>query len=272
MVLLLRDNFNVRVLIMKSKFIGLITVRVSSSRLPRKALVNIGNKRLIDHIIDRAKLSLNNGLDKIVICTSTREDDDILERIAKESGVDCYRGSLEDKINRWMGAAAKYNADYLVTIDGDDPFCDPELIKLAIRQIKEDNLDVVTADTPEYACGGFTHCFSTKTLRKICEVKKTNDTEMTKPYLIDRGMFKVGLLKTDPVFKDPNIRLTLDYPEDLEFFRRVFEEMKMKKNHTPLREILVFLHSRPDLVNINFFRQKDFASNQQRLEKIEFNK
>ena len=254
---------------MKHKYVGLITVRTLSSRLPQKALIPIGKRKLIEHVIDRAKVSLESGnLAHVVVCTSTEPEDDILEKIALENGVDCFRGSLRDKIKRWRDAAEKFGADYIITIDGDDTFCDPELIVTAIKQLEEKSLDVITADTPDYVCGGFTHGISTKTLQKICEMKGTDDTEMTKPYLIESGLFKVGMLDVPPIFKDKNIRLTLDYPEDLEFFRRVFDEMPIDKNTIPLRKILEFLKSRPDLVAINFFRQGDFVKNQKTTEKL----
>lgn len=257
---------------MKNKYIGLITVRTSSTRLPRKTLLPIGKKKLIEHVIDRARVSLKNGLSNVVVCTSTDPSDDVLEKIAKENGVDCFRGSLEDKIARWLGAAEKFGADYIITIDGDDPFCDPELIGEAIKQIEKKSFDVITADTPEYVCGGFTHGISTKTLQKICEMKATNDTEMTKPYLIESGMFNVGMLDVDPIFRNPNVRLTLDYPEDLEFFKTVFDKMKMEKNTVPLRDILKFLNENPEIAKINMFRQKDFNVHQKKLEKLELKK
>ncbi len=252
------------------KFVGLITVRLSSSRLPQKALLLIRKRRLIEHIIDRAKISLKNGfLSRVVVCTSTEPEDEVLTEIAEANGVDFFRGSLRDKIDRWRGAAEKFGADYVITLDGDDPFCDPELVATAINQLETGSFDVITADTPDYVCGGFTHGISTQTLQKICNLKASDDTEMTKPYLIDSGLFKVGLLDVDPIFKNPNVRLTLDYPEDLEFFRLVFDEMEMDKNTVPLRDILKFLDHRPDLVAINFFCQKDFVQNQKRLEKLE---
>lgn len=254
---------------MKNKYIGVITVRLSSSRLPEKALLPLAGKRVIDHVITRAKEGISKGLSHVVVCTSTESSDDALEQIAREHGVDCFRGSLLDKIDRWRGAAEKFDADYIVTLDGDDLFCDPELIACAIAQVERDGADIVTADTPEYACGAFTHIISTSAIKKICEVKDTSDTEMTKPYFIESGLFKVELLKTDSVFKDPRVRLTLDYPEDYEFFKKVFEEMKMESNTVPLRDILHFLSTRPDVVAINFSRQQDFAQNQKRLEKLE---
>ncbi|MES2059975.1 MAG: hypothetical protein V4438_03015 [Patescibacteria group bacterium] len=253
----------------KHKYIGLITVRTSSSRLPQKALQSIGSRSLIEHVIDRAKLSLEKGLSNIVLCTSTEPADDVLEQIAKENNIDCFRGSNLDKIDRWRGAAEKFGADYAITIDGDDPFCDPELVELAINQIEESSPDVITADNSAYVCGGFTHGISTKTLQAICEMKASEDTEMTKPYLIESGKFSVAMLYVPEIFKGHKARLTLDYPEDLEFFRAVFQEMKMEKNIAPLRDILEFLNSHPEIMDINLFRQGDFVANQKKAEKLE---
>ncbi len=254
---------------MKHRYIGLITVRLSSSRLPQKALLPIGPARLIDHVIERAKLSLNHGLERVVVCTSTDAADDVFVKIAQDHGVDHYRGSLKDKIDRWRGAAEHFGADYIITIDGDDPFCDPELVAAAIKQLEEKPMDVITADHPDYVCGGFTHGIATRVLQKICAEKASDDTEMTKPYLFESGLFEDGMLQVDPVFKNNRVRLTLDYPEDYEFFQRVFAEMPISSNILPLRDILAFLDSRPDLVAINFFRQNDFRLNQKKLEKLE---
>jgi len=153
--------------LMKYKYVGLITVRTSSSRLPQKALSLIGDKPLIEHVITRAKESLKVGLNNVVVCTSTESSDDCLEKIAKEQGVDCFRGSLNDKIARWRGAVKEFDADYMVSIDGDDPFCDAELTKLAIEQVEKSGADVITADIEGYVCGGFTHVISAKTLDSI---------------------------------------------------------------------------------------------------------
>ncbi|MEK9184633.1 MAG: hypothetical protein AAB866_00520, partial [Patescibacteria group bacterium] len=115
----------------KVKIIGVIAVRTSSTRLPQKALLKIGNYNLIERIIERAKTI--RGLAGVVMCTSEKPEDDILEKIAKKQGVLCFRGSLEDKLARFLGAAVKFKADYLIMLDGDDPFCDPELVELAVK-------------------------------------------------------------------------------------------------------------------------------------------
>ena len=60
---------------------GFITVRTASSRLPQKCLLSIRGKRVIEHVIDRAKLI--NGLASVVVCTSMEPEDDVLEVIRR---------------------------------------------------------------------------------------------------------------------------------------------------------------------------------------------
>ena len=115
----------------------LITVRTGSTRLPQKALLEINGKSTIVHLIDRLKQSkLAND---IILCTTTLKEDNVLEDIAIANGINYYRGSITDKLERWKGACEKYNIESFVTADGDDLFCDPSLIDLAFKQLENTN-------------------------------------------------------------------------------------------------------------------------------------
>ncbi len=250
----------------KSIFAGFITVRTGSTRLPNKWDLKIGGRRMIEHIIDRTKLI--KGMDKIILCTSTDPGDDILEKIAKDNSVDCFRGSLEDKLDRWKGAAEKFSVDYIVTVDGDDPFFGTELIEAAITQMKNEPCDFIAV--PEgLVCGGAEFCFSVSALKKVCEIKDTSDTEMMWVYFTKTGLFRVRDLKVeDKIYFNDYTRLTLDYIEDFNFFQRVFEEFNADKNDIPLRSILELVARKPEIAKINYFRQQEFLDNQKKKTKL----
>ena len=74
----------------------LITARLKSERLPMKVIKPISGVPMIIHMLDRLKLAKTPA--KIIICTSTLEQDDPLEQIANEQGVECYRGDPDDVI------------------------------------------------------------------------------------------------------------------------------------------------------------------------------
>jgi spore coat polysaccharide biosynthesis protein SpsF len=247
-------------------FACFITVRTGSTRLPNKWDLKISGRRMIEHIIDRAKLVKN--AQKIVLCTSTDKGDNILEVIAKENNIDFFRGSLEDKLARWRDAATKFNVDYIVTVDGDDPFFGVELIDEAINQMKEDPCDFLALPNG-LVCGGSEFCFSVKALNKVCDIKDTSDTEMMWVYFTQTGKFKVRDQRVnDQIYFNNYVRLTLDYIEDFNFFERVFKEFSTNKNNISLKDVMLLLQRKPEIAKINFFRQEEFLANQRKKTKI----
>lgn len=243
-----------------------VTIRTDSSRLPNKAMKSILGKPVLEHIICRAKMAAN--FDGIVVCTTRREVDDSVAELAQACGVGIYRGSLEDKLERWNGAARRYDVDYIVTFDGDDLFCDPYLLDKGAEQIAEGKYDFIEAP-PGLICGAFTYAFTSRALAKVCEVKATDDTEMMWTYFKDSGLFRTGCLEgVEADYFSDKYRLTLDYPEDFEFFTRVFRHFDCVDNDVPLKDIVAFLKERPDIPAINIGRQREFIENQIRKTKL----
>lgn len=238
-----------------------ITVRSDSGRLPNKALLPILGKPVIEMIILRAKLVRNS--DTVVVCTTERPVDDMIVQIAERCGVLHFRGSLEDKLDRWLSATREFAIDCFVTMDGDDLLCDPELMDLGIKQLITTDLDFIEA--PEgLICGAFTYGIRTQALEKACSIKGTSDTEMMWVYFKETKLFKIATLAVPyPVFYDQDIRMTLDYDEDLAFFEAIYEHYKCKGNDISLRTIVPFLKEHPEIVMLNAFRRKDWADNQQ---------
>ncbi len=241
-----------------------ITVRTGSTRLPEKALLKINGKATIELVIDRVRRAKKAGV--IVLCTTESKNDDVLCEIAKASGIEFFRGSSEDKLMRWNGAAEKYGVEFFVTADGDDLLCDPELIDLAFSQYERTNADFIEGkDVP---CGGFTYGIKVSALNKVCKIKDTSDTEMMWVYFKDTGLFKTELLENIPdVLRRPEIRMTLDYEDDLKFFKNIFEHFKDRPDFT-LRDVIPYLDKNPEVVKINSYLQEKFLSNQKAKTKL----
>lgn len=239
---------------MKSIF---ITVRSGSTRLPNKAILKINGKTTIEHLIDRVKNSKLS--DSIVLCTTTLPEDNILCDIAKSNNIKYYRGSVKDKLERWKGACEKYNIDFFVTADGDDLFCEPKLIDLAISQYKNTNADFIKTD--EVVCGAFTFGIKYTALKKVCEIKDTDDTEMMWVYFTDTGLFNVENLQNIPKnYKRKDIRMTLDYKDDFNFFKNVIEYFDKKV--FGLDDILSYIDSNPEVSKLNFYLEQNWSENQ----------
>ena len=114
--------------------IGFITVRTNSTRLPKKCLLSFGESTVLNHIIRRA---VSYDIEPIV-CTSVSKEDDIIEDIAIKEGVKCYRGSLVNKLQRWLDCADHFSVDRFHTIDADDPFFDGNEMKNSMKMLQEE--------------------------------------------------------------------------------------------------------------------------------------
>lgn len=237
-----------------------ITVRSASTRLPKKCYEIINGRYAIEHVIERAKRS--QKANSIVLCTTEAFDDRKLVRIAANSGIFYYQGSTNDKLERWNHAAKKFTIDFFVTFDGDDLLCDPELADLAFTQFDRTNADFIEA--PHVPTGAFTYGIKVSALKAVCDSKCSDETEMMVPYF-KNGKFKVEELSVPEVFHR-NIRMTLDYPEDLQFFKKVFTAFGQVR--FSLRDAIAWIDKNPEVLKINEGCQEKYLENQKRLTKV----
>lgn len=246
-----------------------ITVRTNSTRLPHKCLLKINGQTTIEYLIKSVKRS--RLADVIILCTTELKEDEILCQIASGSGIEYFRGSVKDKLMRWYQATEKFDVEFFVTADGDDLFCEPELIDLAFTQYKRSNSDFIEAD--KLPCGAFSYGIKTSALKKVCEIKASNDTEMMWGYFKQANLFKIKKLDEVPLpYQRPEIRMTLDYPDDFKFFEAVIKGLGGAKKDLNLKDIIDFLDRNPNIIKINQYLQKEFEENQKRKTKVVFKK
>jgi len=245
-----------------------ITVRMKSTRLPKKALLEIEGRTTIEHLIGRVKAA--KLPDVVVLCTSTHPDDEVLVEIAKRNGIKAFRGNPEDKLDRYLQAARKHRVDFIVNVDGDDILCDPDLIDKTIEHFKRTQADCIV--WRGFPVGAVPTGIKVEALEKVCQLKEEKDTEVWGGYFTDTGLFKVEYLEAGKDLKHPEFRMTLDYPEDLEFFRAVFKKLYVPGKIIPLRKVVHFLERNPDIVRINERVQKMYEERLKEHVKIKLKK
>lgn len=225
----------------------LITARMKSTRLPKKITLEIFNKEMITWLLDRAKLS--KVLDEIIIATSTNPQDQILCDIAKREGVQCFKGSEDDVLDRLYHAAIHYNLDYILNITADNPLVSYDFFEEAVEFYKETNADLITNDSLPH--GFFFYGIKIEALKQVLEMKDNTDTEVWGPYFKETGKFNHLVMDIPKEYHRSNYRLTLDYPEDFEFFKALFEGIGLDTYKTPTIEIIKYLDEHPEIVKIN---------------------
>jgi len=242
-----------------------ITVRSDSSRLPGKALRKINGLATIEHLINRVKRSTK--ADKVVVCTTTLSSDDEICRLASKNGVNFFRGSVEDKLERCLQAAEEFNFEYFVNVDGDDLFCEVELIDLAFEKYEKEKPDFIKTHEDKLICGAFTFGMKVQVLKEICQKKNTSNTEAAWLAFAENQNINTVYLEDIPrVFHRPEIRATLDYQEDFDFFKTIIDNFFAQgKENFSLRDVVSFVDENPEVLMINKHRHNDYLQNQKKL-------
>ena len=237
--------------------IGFITVRSSSSRLPNKCFLPFGdNETVLSHVIKR---SIFYNIEPIV-CTSIHKSDDSIELLANDLGVKVFRGSLNNKLKRWLNCAKFFNIDKFHTIDADDPFFDgPQMIK-SLNMLNENKFDCI-CPTKSSSEGDASVGYSLTTdivEKSLSDISDETDTEMMW-YFLERvkGIRMYEMENTNSI--NLSLRLTLDFEEDywlLSFIQRLLGTYASREDINNL------FSSNPYLAKINLFRNDEWKNAQ----------
>jgi spore coat polysaccharide biosynthesis protein SpsF (cytidylyltransferase family) len=231
------------------KIIAIIQTRMGSTRLPGKIMKKILGKEIILHDIDRIKKI--KSLDKIVIATTTKKEDDVIVEITKnyDPDIGIFRGKEEDVLDRYYEAAKKFNADVIVRISSDCPLVDPVVSSKTIASFLSSDCDYSSAIN--YPRGLDTEIFSFKALESAWkESKKNYQREHVTPYIYEHPeKFKLLIIQSSKNLS--HLRWTVDTIEDFNFVSEIYKRLYKKNEMFYIKDILKILEKEPELIEIN---------------------
>jgi spore coat polysaccharide biosynthesis protein SpsF len=240
---------------MSEKIVIIVQARTTSSRLPNKVMLSILGETLLQRMIER--LMQVQHPTQIVIATSEDASDDIIATEAAYIGVPCFRGSLNNLLDRHYQAALKYGADIVLKIPSDCPLIDPRIVDKGIDFFlnHRENFDYVSNLHPAtYPDGNDVEIMSIDCLGKAWhEAKRPLELEHTTPYIWENPhLFSIGNFVWE-IGLDYSMshRFTIDYRKDYLFIKKVFEALYFLNPHFSLNDILSFLERKPEIYKIN---------------------
>ena len=224
----------------------LITVRLKSKRLKRKALLKLGNLKLVQHQIKRLKR--NFPPKNIIIITSKKKEDLILKKIAMKEKIQFYQGQSNDVLKRMFGAATKFNLTNFINCTGDNPFVDPFYAKKIYEYHMKKKFDFTT--TKKLPIGVYSFVVKTKALEKVIKSKRKRDTEIWSKFFLSSKKYKCGIFNNiKKKHKNLSLRLTIDEFDDYLLAQKIIK--LTNKNIPSLDEILKCFIKYPYLKQIN---------------------
>lgn len=234
------------------KIIAVTQARVGSSRLPGKVLKTIQGVSLLQIHLER--IIRSRELTKVVVATTHEPQADEICRIAKQVGVDCYKGDTQDVLDRFYQAVCHEAADYIVRLTSDCPLIDPVVIDQVIRHVVNNRLDYASNTMePTFPDGMDVEVFTFKALEKAWkEAIIKSDREHVTPYIWRNASFKGGeLFRSDNVRSlqhHGTLRLTVDEPADLELVTRLVSQLG---RNLSWQEYVQHMLLHPELLRLN---------------------
>jgi spore coat polysaccharide biosynthesis protein SpsF len=227
----------------------IIQARMGSTRLPGKVMMTVDKKNPVLYYVI-SQLQHSKFLNKIVIATTDLKEDDKIVEFAQNLGIDYFRGSSSDVLDRYYQCAKKFSFSTIVRITSDDPLIDPEIVDQVIKKFYSGSYDYVTNTLPRtFPYGTETEVLTFEALHIAwIEAKQSYEREHVTPYLYNNpDKFKIGSL-----IHSKNIsflRWTVDKQTDLELVRIIVS--KIKKTPILMDDIINLLTKEPQLIDIN---------------------
>jgi spore coat polysaccharide biosynthesis protein SpsF len=205
-----------------------VQVRMSSSRLPGKALLKLNDTTILEYLLKK----LRNTKRQVIVATSTHISDDILEALCLDMGIDCYRGSLENVFSRFLSISEKYNAKIIVRITADNPFIDIDEINYQLLFSEQESFYFDGIGEGGYIPGLGFEIFSTDLLKKYKEQIIESKDYMEHVTLFFRENFHS--IKTPEERKNtkanyPELSVTIDTLEDFQLAKYIMNKLKYLK-------------------------------------------
>lgn len=234
------------------KVVAIIQARMGSTRLPGKVLMRVMGKPLFQYQLERLKRS--KRIDQIIVASTTNVIDQPIIDLCYQLGIQTFRGSEEDVLERYFEAAKYFKADVIVRLTSDCPLIDPEIMDRIIGNFIDNYPEyhyVSNTIDRTFPRGMDVEVFSYFALEKAFEEGKEEiHREHVTPFIyLNPSRFSINQIKEN---KDlSQFRWTVDTHEDFLLIEKIIEELYKRKPYFSIHEILRLMETKPDWILIN---------------------
>jgi spore coat polysaccharide biosynthesis protein SpsF len=198
---------------------------MGSSRLPGKTMMPVHDGiPLLECVVRRFRAC--RKVDEVVVATTVEKEDDPIAEWCARNNVSVFRGSEEDVLNRVAGAVREYDADIVVQMGADSAYLDFRLIDLLVDHYRNGRFDYVCNDLKlTYPLGIYSHIVRAE---KLIELDRRPDLSSKDRCDVVRYIwehpeqYRISSIEAPATYCYPELRLTIDYPEDMEQARQIY--------------------------------------------------
>lgn len=229
------------------RVVATIEARMGSTRLPGKVLMPAVGKPLLLLMVERVRRA--RYLDEVVVATTTNPKDDAIVDLCREHDIAYFRGSEEFVLERVVEAGRAFQAGVSVLLTGDCPLIDPYVIDqhVAAFLATSPHVDYVSnSEVRSYPIGLDLQVMAWETLAGTVQYATTAPFREHVGWWVRRHpeMYRRLDIIAPPGLSNPFFRITLDYPEDYERIKAIYEALYPANPAFTTAEILEFARSR----------------------------
>ena len=246
---------------MRKRTLAVLQARMSSSRLPGKVMMEINQYPMIYWQIGRILKA--KTVDNLIVAISVDPSDDVLANFLEGLPVTVYRGSLDNVFSRFFEVASKFEYDALIRLTGDCPLVMPELIDKMVKEFYLKDVDYLSNTIePTFPDGLDIEIIKRGTLERL-ETYALGPKELEHvTYGIYTRPEEFKIINFRSEINQSGARWTVDYQEDLDFVRVIFNQFYGRESKFTLEEVGRFLDENPQLQSLNqgYFRNEQLHS------------
>lgn len=234
-----------------TKTIAIIQARMGSTRLPGKVLLELGDKLVIDHVVERVLKS--KYIDDVIVATSIDKNNLPLVVHCAQKGYRVFVGSENDVLDRFYQAAKLIEPLNVVRITADCPLIDPDIIDQTIEHYLVTGVDYCNNISGNYLFpdGLDVEVFTFGALKTAWkEATKKSEREHVTSYLRENENISKSFISADNDYA--SIRITLDEEKDYKVIKRILEILLIiGKREFKLKDIVEVFKKHPEISIIN---------------------
>ena len=240
--------------------LAIIQARMGSSRLPGKVLLDLAGRPVLWHAVSRVQKA--RLVDQVLVATTDQPADEPIRQFCTEQAVQCFGGSEQDVLDRFVQAARFAGAtesDAIVRITADCPLIDPNVIDLVVAAYQQTGADYVSnVQPPTFPDGLDVEVFRfSALLRAWREAKLVSEREHVTPYLRNH-LEKFSSHNVTHNTDLSALRWTLDEPADYALLQQIVAELDRTQPEFHLADVLQVLAAHQEWQELN----RDFARNE----------
>lgn len=222
--------------------IMIVQSRMGSTRLPGKSMMDLSGAPLISRLLERVKRC--QQIDQIVLATTLRSEDDVIEKVGIDLNLSIFRGSENDLLDRYYQTAMKFDAHIIIRLPGDNPAPEPSEIDDLVLFHKQGGYDF-SSNCPDVINNGYPDGIGAEAYKfealKSAWMTSISPTMREHPHFNfyeNPSRFKLGIMECRKEIRRPDIKIDVNTQQEYNFVNELYKYLYPLNPNFTIKDVI----------------------------------